>query len=52
MLGHIMRLMTARPNVNAIQAVVAATPGIVNYNGLPLRLRRGTYQRTGADWPK
>jgi len=41
MLGHIMRLMTARPNINAIPAVVPATPGIVNYNGLPLRLRRG-----------
>jgi hypothetical protein len=38
---HIMRLMTARPNINAIPAVVPATPSIVNYNGLPLRLRRG-----------
>jgi hypothetical protein len=58
---HIMRLMTARPNINAIPAVVAATPGTVNSNDLPLRLGRGvvpvlnnygTHQRTGADWPK
>ena len=40
-MGTSSRFMTARPNINAIPAVVAATPGIVNYNDLPLRLRRG-----------
>jgi hypothetical protein len=37
-LGHIM---TATPPVNAIPAVVAAPPGIVTYNDLPLILPRG-----------
>lgn len=37
-LGHIM---TAVPAVNAIPAVVAAPPGIVTYNDLPLPLPRG-----------
>ena len=38
-LGHIM---TAAPAINAIPAVVAAEPGIVTYNDLPLTLSRGT----------
>jgi 2,4-diaminopentanoate dehydrogenase len=37
-LGHIM---TAMPVINAIPAVVAAAPGIVTYNDLPLTLPRG-----------
>ena len=37
-LGHIM---TAMPPLNAIPAVVAAAPGIVTYNDLPLVLPRG-----------
>jgi hypothetical protein len=37
-LGHIM---TATPPLNAILAVVAAAPGIVTYNDLPLILPRG-----------
>jgi len=37
-LGHIM---TATPPINAIPAVVAAAPGIVTYNDLPLVLPRG-----------
>ncbi len=37
-LGHIM---TATPPINAIPAVVAAAPGIVTYNDLPLILPRG-----------
>lgn len=37
-LGHIM---TATPPLNAIPAVVAAAPGIVTYNDLPLILPRG-----------
>ena len=37
-LGHIM---TAMPPINAIPAVVAAGPGIVTYNDLPLVLPRG-----------
>lgn len=37
-LGHIM---TAMPPLNAIPAVVAAAPGIVTYNDLPLILPRG-----------
>ena len=37
-LGHIM---TATPPLNAIPAVVAAPPGIVTYNDLPLILPRG-----------
>lgn len=37
-LGHIM---TAIPPLNAIPAVVAAEPGIVTYNDLPLILPRG-----------
>ncbi len=37
-LGHIM---TAMPPINAIPAVVAADPGIVTYNDLPLILPRG-----------
>ena len=44
-LGHIM---TATPPINAIPAVVAAAPGIVTYNDLPLILPRGVVpvQRT------
>jgi hypothetical protein len=38
MLGHIM---TATPPLNAIPAAVAATPGIVTCNDLPLILPRG-----------
>jgi hypothetical protein len=34
-------IMTALPAVNAIPAVVAAPPGIVTYNDLPLPLPRG-----------
>jgi 2,4-diaminopentanoate dehydrogenase len=37
-LGHIM---TALPPIHAIPAVVAAAPGIVTYNDLPLTLPRG-----------
>ncbi|EUA24689.1 hypothetical protein I553_2848 [Mycobacterium xenopi 4042] len=37
-LGHIM---TAMPTIDAIPAVVAAAPGIVTYNDLPLTLPRG-----------
>jgi 2,4-diaminopentanoate dehydrogenase len=37
-LGHIM---TATPPLNAIPAVIAAPPGIVTYNDLPLILPRG-----------
>jgi 2,4-diaminopentanoate dehydrogenase len=38
-LGHIM---TAMPPLNAIPAVVAAPPGIVTYNDLPLTIPRGS----------
>ena len=41
-LGHIM---TATPPLNAIPAVVAAAPGIVTYNDLPLILPRGVAAR-------
>jgi 2,4-diaminopentanoate dehydrogenase len=41
-LGHIM---TAVPAINAIPAVVAAAPGIVTYNDLPLPLPRGWVPR-------
>jgi 2,4-diaminopentanoate dehydrogenase len=37
-LGHIM---TATPPLHAISAVVAAPPGIVTYNDLPLILPKG-----------
>lgn len=37
-LGHIM---TAVPAINAVPAVVAAPPGIVTYNDLPLPLPKG-----------
>ena len=37
-LGHVM---TAVPAINAIPGVVAAAPGIVTYNDLPLPLPRG-----------
>ncbi|MBV8930361.1 MAG: dihydrodipicolinate reductase [Mycobacteriaceae bacterium] len=37
-LGHVM---TAMPVINAIPAVVAAAPGIVTYNDLPLTVPRG-----------
>jgi 4-hydroxy-tetrahydrodipicolinate reductase len=37
-MGHIM---TAMPALNAVPAVVAAGPGIVTYNDLPLTLPRG-----------
>ncbi len=37
-LGHIL---TAMPVINAIPGVVAAAPGIVTYNDLPLTLPRG-----------
>ncbi len=36
--GHIM---VATPPLNAIPAVVAAPPGVVTYNDLPLILPRG-----------
>lgn len=38
-LGHIM---TAMPPINAIPAVVAAAPGIMTYNDLPLPQSRGS----------
>jgi hypothetical protein len=38
-------IMTAMPAVNAIPAVVAAPPGIVTYNDLPLPLPRGWVSR-------
>jgi hypothetical protein len=38
-------IMTAMPAVNAIPAVVAAEPGIVTYNDLPLPLPRGLAAR-------
>jgi 2,4-diaminopentanoate dehydrogenase len=41
-LGHIM---TAMPAINAIPGVVAAAPGIVTYNDLPLPLPRGLVPR-------
>jgi hypothetical protein len=41
-LGHVM---TAVPAVNAIPAVVAAPPGIVTYNDLPLPLPKGYVAR-------
>ncbi|WAC54162.1 dihydrodipicolinate reductase [Gordonia sp. SL306] len=44
-LGHIM---TATPPLNAIPAVVAAPPGIVTYNDLPLILPRGVVRRDGT----
>jgi hypothetical protein len=34
-------IMTAMPAINAIPLVVAAPPGIVTYNDLPLPLPRG-----------
>jgi hypothetical protein len=34
-------IMTALPSVNAIPDVVAAPPGIVTYNDLPLPKPRG-----------
>src|SRR5207247_10433244 len=37
-IGHII---TAMPAINAVPAVVAAAPGIVTYNDLPLVLPRG-----------
>ena len=43
-LGHIM---VATPPLNAIPAVVAAAPGIVTYNDLPLILPRGVVRRDG-----
>src|SRR5580704_6289370 len=42
-LGHIM---TAMPPINAIPAVVAAAPGIVTYNDLPLVLPHGIVHRS------
>ncbi|CAM4370836.1 dihydrodipicolinate reductase [Mycobacterium basiliense] len=42
MLGHIM---TAMPTINSIPAVVAAQPGIVTYNDLPLTVPRGVVPR-------
>jgi 2,4-diaminopentanoate dehydrogenase len=41
-------IMTAIPAVNAIPAVVAAPPGIVTYNDLPLPLPRGYVPGTTA----
>ena len=41
-LGHIM---VATPPLNAIPAVVAAPPGIVTYNDLPLILPRGVVRQ-------
>ncbi len=43
-LGHIM---TAIPVINAIPAVVAAPPGIVTYNDLPLIQPRGVVPGVG-----
>ena len=37
-LGHIL---TALPVVNAIPAVVAAPPGIISYDGIPLPMPKG-----------
>jgi hypothetical protein len=34
-------IATAMPAVNAIPAVVAATPGIATYNDIPLTAPRG-----------
>ena len=44
-IGHIM---TAMPALNAIPAVVAAAPGIVTYNDLPLTLPRGRVRGAGT----
>ena len=44
-MGHIM---TAMPALNAIPAVVAAAPGIVTYNDLPLTLPRGRVRGAGT----
>jgi 2,4-diaminopentanoate dehydrogenase len=41
-LGHVM---TAMPVINAIPAVVAASPGIATYTDLPLTLPRGVVAR-------
>ncbi|MGK8506616.1 NAD(P)H-dependent amine dehydrogenase family protein [Nocardia asiatica] len=41
-LGHIM---TAMPVINAIPVVVAAAPGIMTYNDLPLTLPRGVVRQ-------
>ena len=41
-IGHIM---TAMPVINAIPAVVAASPGIATYTDLPLTLPRGVVPR-------
>jgi hypothetical protein len=41
-IGHII---TAMPPIHAIPAVVAAAPGIVTYNDLPLTLPRGTVRQ-------
>ena len=38
-------IMTAMPAINAIPHVVAASPGIVTYNDLPLPLPRGWVPR-------
>jgi hypothetical protein len=43
-LGHIM---TAMPVINAIPAVVAAAPGIVTYNDLPIIRPRGVVPAAG-----
>lgn len=42
-------IMTAMPAVNAIPYVVAARPGIVTYNDLPLPLPRGWVPSGPAD---
>jgi hypothetical protein len=34
-------IMTAMPAVNAVPRVVAAPPGVVTYNDLPMPLPRG-----------
>ena len=47
-LGHIM---TAMPPLNAIPAVVAAPPGIVTYNDLPLTVPRGSVPLGGLSDP-
>ena len=41
-------IMTAMPAINAIPHVVAAPPGIVTYNDLPLPLPRGWVPRAGS----
>ena len=46
-LGHIL---TALPVINAIPAVVAAAPGIVTYEDLPLTLPKDTVAGVAIHW--